>query len=555
MASNRGRERKHCCWLIPYSTSGANLALAGMTKLLAAVTLVAVVTARAADLDTESRNFGEVALGSISNWRIEPRIQVRETYSDNIGLARSSRAQSEFVTAISPGISIRSSAARSNIDVNYSLNKFFYVRDRDRDTLNHQLRASGHFELVNDLIYLDTRANISQQAVSAFGPIGANSAVNDNNRTFRSYSISPNFRKEFGRQAIVEARYTYSQLSSNVASSTISDSTGNRALLKAKSGPAYNDWGWGAEFVDDRTSYTRSADTTFKSLTGSLRYRITPRLFGTSTFGVDKNDYVTIGEKPEGAFWTLGADWRPSRRTALTFSAGRRYFGNTYALSFQHATRRTSWDVSYQQNLSTSRSQFSQPLGVTLRESAERGLRAQNPDISDAALQDLVDARVREVVSAGLDPDAAQGINFQSNTAFLEKKWQGLLTLDYPKSAVTLKAFNSVRDAATTGTTSVLNSSGDFALSQIIKQSGVGSSWRYQLSPRNNANVGLDLTRVRLVDIGRTDNLTTFNLGITRKLSRSANGSLGYRHVRRDSNFNVNDYDENSFFGTFLVTF
>ena len=554
MASNRGRERKHCCWLIPYSTSGANLALAGLTKLLAAVTLVAVVTARAADLDTESRNFGEVALGAISNWRIEPRIQVGETYSDNIGLARSN-TQSEFVTAISPGISIRSSAARSNIDVNYSLNKYFYVRDRDRDTLNHQLRASGDFELVNELIYLDTLANISQQAVSAFGPIGANSSVNDNNRTFRSYSISPNFRKAFGRQATVVARYTFSQLSSDINNSAISDSTGNRALIKAESGPAFNEWGWGAEFLDDRTSYTRSADTTFKSLTGNLRYRITPRLFATGSFGVDKNDYVTIGQKPEGAFWTLGGDWRPSRRTSLSFSAGRHYFGNTYALSFQHTARRTSWDISYQQNLSTSRSQFTQPLRVTLRESAENELRTRNPAISDRALQDLVDARVRDLVSAGLDPDSAQGINFQTNTAFLEKKWQGLLAFSYPKSALILRAFDSIRDSATTGTATVLNSSGDFALSQIIKQSGVGSSWRYQLSPRNNANVGLDLTRVRLVDIGRTDNLTTFNLGITRKLSRSANGSLGYRHVRRDSNFNVNDYDENSFFGTFLVTF
>ncbi len=526
-----------------------------MSKLLVTVTLAAIFPARAADIDAESRNFGEVALGAISNWRIEPRIQVRETYSDNIGLARSNAAKSEFVTEISPGISIRSSAARSRIDVNYSLNKLLYARDRDRDTLNHQLRAVGDFELVNDLIYLDTIANIRQQAVSAFGPIGANSSVNDNNRTFRSYSIAPYFRKAFGREATIEARYTFSQLSSDVNSSAISDSTGNRAIIKAESGPAFNDWGWGVEYLDDRIDYTRSTDTTFRSLTGNLRYRVTPKLFATGSFGVDKNDYVTIGEKPEGAFWTLGGDWRPSRRTSLSFSAGRHYFGNTYALSVQHTARRTSWDISYQQNLSTSRSQFAQPLGVTLRESEENRIRARNPAISDAAVQDLVDAKVRDLVSAGLDPDAAQGINFQTNTAFLEKKWQGLLTFNYTKSALILRAFDSIRDSATTGTVSVLNSSGDFALSKIIKQSGIGSSLRYQLSPRNNANVGLDLTRVRLVDIGRTDNLTTFNLGVTRKLSRSSNGALGYRHVRRDSNFNVNDYDENSLFGSFLVTF
>jgi uncharacterized protein (PEP-CTERM system associated) len=487
-------------------------------------------------------------------WQFTPRVLLRETYTDNVTLTRSNNQHSEFITEVNPGFSIRHKAARSNVDIDYSLNNYFYLKDRNRNTLNHQLHGVADFEIVDDLLFIDTRANVNQSAVSAFGPIGANSSQTNNNQTFRSYSLSPYLRKKLGREATVEARYTFSELSSNSNGSALSNSTGNGVLLKVDSGPAFSEWGWGGEYRRDNINYERSSDTTYESLTGNLRYRINPRLFATSSFGYDRNDYFTTGEKPEGAFWTLGADWRPSRRTTLNFSAGRRYFGNTYALTFQHSTRRTVWDISYQQNLSTSRSQFSTPLGSTLRSSIENSVR-NDATIAPQDKQTIIDAQLNLARSQGIDPDAALGVNFQSNTAFIEKKWQGTLTLDFPKSELQFRAFDSVRDSSTVGTQSFLNRSGDFALSQIIKQTGVGSQWTYHLSPRNDANVGLDLSRFRLVDIGRTDNLTSLNMGIARKLSRSADGTIGYRFVRRDSNFNPNDYDENAFIGTLTVRF
>ncbi len=496
----------------------------------------------------------ETSVERHGGWYIEPRVSIRETYTDNVTLSRRGGEKSEFITEISPGFSIKHNAARSNVDIDYSLNNYFYLKDRDRNTLNHRLRGEGDVEIVEDLFFLDTRANINQQAVSAFGPIGANSSVNSNNRTFRSYSISPYLRKKFGREATGEARYTFSQLSSDSNSATTSDSAANSILLKLDSGPAQHDWGWGSAYRRENINYERSTDTTFESVSGNLRYRINPRLFATGSMGYDKNDYFTTGEKPEGVFWALGADWRPVRRTSLSFSAGRRYFGNTYALTLQHSTRRTSWDISYQQNLSTSRSQFNQPVG-TYREFIESTLQSRFPNLSPSDLRNLVDLAAKQYVAAGQDPDAVQGINFQTNTAFIEKKWQGLVTLDFSKSALTFRAFSSVRDSSTLGTQGILNASGDFALSQIIKQSGVGTQWTYHLSPRNDANVGLDVSRFRLVDIGRVDNRTSLNLGIARKLSRTANGTVGYRYLRRDSNFSSNDYEENSFVGTLTLTF
>lgn len=554
MASNRWPARKVLHRQTPLAKLGAALDGRSAVRLLALLACNAICIVHAAIPYGEKASDPVETLERQGGWQFQPRVVVRETYTDNVRLSRSNAERSEFITEVNPGFSIKNKAARSNVDIDYSLNNYFYLRDRNRNTLNHQLNGLADFELVEDLVFLDTRANINQRAVSAFGPIGANSAQNNNNQTFRSYSISPYVRKKFGRTATAEARYTFSELSSNSNSSSLSDSTGNAFLLKLDSGPAFNEWGWGGEYRRDNINFERSSDTTYESLTGNLRYRINPRLFATSSFGYDRNDYFTTGKKPEGAFWTLGADWRPSRRTSLNFSAGRRYFGNTYALTFQHSTRRTVWDISYSQNLSTSRSQTTTPLGSTLRSSIENNVR-NDPKIAPENKQATIDAEVNLVRSQGIDPDAALGVNFQSNTAFIEKKWQGTLTLDFPKSELQFRAFDSVRDSSTVGTQSFLNRSGDFALSQIIKQTGVGSQWTYHLSPRNDANVGLDLSRLRLVDIGRTDNLTSLNMGIARKLSRSADGTIGYRFVRRDSNFNPNDYDENAFIGALTVRF
>ena len=475
---------------------------------------------------------------------VTPRISVRETYTDNVALAPGDQKNSDFISEIAPGLSVTDKTARTDLKIDYSLNNLFYARDSDRNTLNHQLQGFGKFEIVEDLLYLDSRAQISQQAVSALGPIGPDSSTSDNNRTFRSYSLGPYLRKRFGRQAVAEARYTFSQVSSNSATSAVSDSIGNRVSLGVESGPAYNMLGWGINFIEDQIDYENFEDTKFQSLTGSARYRISKGLFATGSLGYDKNDYFTTGDKPEGMAFSLGVDWRPTRRTHLTARAGRRYFGSTYNFAFLHRTRRSAWDISYTQGLQTSRSQFIIPPGGLDRNQIEESLRLSNPGLTEEELRQRTD----DIISRF-------GTNVQTNIVFVEKKWRGLFTLNLAKSDILLSAFDTVRDSEVTQSVSIFSNSGDFSLSRVIKQSGVGARWNYRLTARNRASIGLDLSRFRFVDIQRTDIISAFNLGFSRKLSQTASGSLHYRHLQRDSNFGSGEYDENAIFGSITATF
>ena len=493
----------------------------------------------------------ETAQRPVGGWRFAPKFTVRETYTDNVGLSPRGQEKSDFVTEIIPGIVITNRAARSNLRVDYSLDYFIYARENERNTANHQLQGNADFEVVENLLFIDSNARISQQATSLLRPIGADSAAsNSNNQTLRFFSIGPHFRRNIGRDAVIDARYTLSQFSSSDKSS-ISNSRGHRFELSADSGPAFRELGWGVNFIDDRIDYKTAQDTTLDSLTGTLRYLVTPRFTALATAGYERNDYLTFGDKPQGAIWNIGFDWRPSQRTSLSATVGRRFFGNNYSLAFRNVTRRTIWDLSYSQTLNTSRNAFSSSQG-TLRATFEAAAKRENPNLSGAALDD----RVRQLaVQAGVDPDQVIGTNFQSNTVFLEKRWQGSLNLAFTKSNMIFTVYNSVRDSDTTGSFNVFLASGDFAQSRVIKQTGAGALWNYRLSPRNQANVSLDLTRNTFVDIHRQDDLATLGLGLSRKLSRTASGTLNYRHVRRDSNFNSGEYDENAIIGSLSATF
>ena len=550
MANNRRNNRWRYCGIRAQTSNLANGIRLGTVHVFVFVGMIWSRPALSADpydiTGVAADPAASAPLTERGGLHLKPRLFVRETYTDNVALAPGDQKKSDFITEIAPGFRLTDKTARTELDIDYSLNNLFYARDGDRNTLNHQLQALGKFELVENLFFLDSQAQISQQAVSISGPIGADSSTNDNNRTFRSYSISPYLKKRFGRQATAEARYTFSQVSSNSQTSAISDSTGNRISLGIESGPAFRDLGWGVNFIDDRIDYENFEDTKFQSFTGTGRYRINNRLFAIGSLGYDKNDYFTTGDKPEGATYSLGVDWRPSQRTSFTVSAGRRYFGTTYNLAFLHRTRRTAWDISYTQDIQTSRSQFVVQPRELDRNEVEDTVRRENPTLSNDEIRQRADERINL---------NRAGVNLQTNIVFLEKKLRGLVTLNLAKSEILLSAYDTVKDSETTQSFSIFNNSGDFSLSRVIKQSGVGAHWNYRLTARNQANIGLDLSKFRFVDIQRTDNTAAFNLGITRKLSREASGSLNYRYLQRDSNFGFGEYDENAIFGSITATF
>jgi uncharacterized protein (PEP-CTERM system associated) len=487
-----------------------------------------------------------------AEWKVAPTITLNETYSDNISLAPSGFEDSDLRSQIVPGLAIHANGARIHLNLDYQLFHTRYLQETRPSNTNHQLDLQLQAKLT-DNFFIDSFAAIRQQNVSLLGRIGDTTDPNLNSTSTRSFSLSPYVRYHVSDFAEGEIRYTDSFAGSN-QKNALSNSHGQRADLSVSSGRSFDEFRWNANYSDERIDYRDFQDTKFSKVEGTGRYRLTRQLALLATLGYEKNDFASVGDKPEGALWNLGFSWAPSNRTRLEATAGRRFFGNTYAVDFSHRRRSSFWTLGYDQNLTTTRSQFFRPAGFDLRAALDEQLRSTV--IDSAERRTLIDSLLAEV---GLDPSGiVQGaLNFLTNRAFLQKRFHASVLVDMARGNLYIDTFDTVRDAKISGTTSstLLGVLDDFSSSLNVEQKGVGSQYSWALSPRTRATLGVNLTRNIFRDQNRTDDLLESTVGIMRTLKPGIVGSVQYRYRQRDTSTGTNQYIENALLGTVRAEF
>ncbi len=104
-------------------------------------------------------------------WTFTPSLSVSEIFTDNVGLAPSGLESSDFITTVTPGISIARESRRLKLDLNYKLQENFYKNHSDENQFINLLDASGTGELLEDRLFLDASASSSQQNITNTGGI------------------------------------------------------------------------------------------------------------------------------------------------------------------------------------------------------------------------------------------------------------------------------------------------------------------------------------------------------------------------------------------------
>lgn len=172
-------------------------------KPLASVLFPAICSAVAAISLLPSHSFA-------AEWKIEPSLSLKETYSDNIKLAPPGNEKSDFVTQINPGISLTGTGPRLKVNARYGMQNLIYAEESSRNATRHLLNADANAELADDLLFLDAKASISQQNISSFGSQTTDNVnITDNLSEVRTYSFSPYLINRFGSMASSELRYTH----------------------------------------------------------------------------------------------------------------------------------------------------------------------------------------------------------------------------------------------------------------------------------------------------------------------------------------------------------
>ncbi|MEN6587992.1 MAG: TIGR03016 family PEP-CTERM system-associated outer membrane protein [Sulfuricella sp.] len=481
-----------------------------------------------------------------AEWTITPSLDLKETYSDNITLASRGHEQNDLVTQITPGISLTGTGPRLKVKARYAMQNLFYLEDSRRNAINHMLSANANTELIEDLFFMDGQAAISQQNTTLSGQQATdNTNVTGNRTEVRTYSLSPYLRHRFSTVASSELRYTHSAISTDLGA--LSNSQTDRVNLALNSGSSFKTLGWGLNYSKQKITYDNTSNILVQNLnnetfSGNLRYMLTPRFGLTATGGYEKNDYISIGAKPEGSFWSGGFSWAPNSLTSIDASAGKRFFGDTYSLAAKHRTRLTTWSLAYSEDVTTSQSQFLIPATIDTASFLNQLYATRYPDPVER--QQVVDSIIQ---AAGLPLSLADSVNYLTNRLFLQKSLRASVALQGARNTVIFSLYNVSREAQSTqASDSALFGASNLALSDKTKQVGANAIWNLRIGPRTSTYLNAGYARNTYPVLGRTDNDKNLRLGLTRQFQPKLSGSVELRRVQRDSNQSGGDYRENA---------
>jgi uncharacterized protein (PEP-CTERM system associated) len=510
------------------------------------------------------------ALAGAGDWEIRPRITLSEIFSDNPDLVSSSQAKSDWITEITPAVSIKREGGRIKVQADYRMTGLIYANDSDRNDILHGLDGRANAELVEDWFYVDATARISQQlrdgarsgdtgvvGVGGVGGIGGGvggggqvgiSGINNTSQV-GGYSISPYLKRRLGSFATVEARLTYEDVLSD--DSDVSDGQTTRYRLSAVSGNMYYPLTWSASYEKSDTTYSDSDDTSNDRAALNARYTLNKDFGLLGRAGLEKNDYSGVDEDEEDYHYVgLGFSYTPSRRfsadvyynysndednkhflsgsvtlnptprTSLRASADQRSFGRAYGLNFSHRTRQSNWTLNYQEDLTDSNQQFLNYTGTLYAHTCGGAVIYTNSPIPPAGC----------VANPGLNLNLVN--QSQTDETYTSKILSGAVTYTQRRSTFLLSAYANKRS---------YESSGD----ADEKTYGLQGSWNLKTAPTTTFTLAGGVSRD---DNGGDDPDHLWNLGlaVTHQFDAKVSANLGLRRQQRSSDEAGESYKENA---------
>ncbi len=459
-----------------------------------------------------------------ADWNFVPSVTLRETYTDNVARASDDLARSQFVTELTPGFTLDAKGRRLTLRAGYQLSVFAFA-DSDlagTDSSRHQFSGNARAALIDELLFVDASGSIGNQAISPFGPQALNNSYATANQALvKAYRVSPYLVHKFGNLARAELRYTRDAVDSGTVGLGNSDS--DSVALNLSNANATRRFGWNLVHSRQRLDNDVSvSNTELSSLT--LRYALTARLSLNGSIGHDAYDYESLGGATEGESWNAGLTWTPSRRTTVTASVGKRFFGDSYSLTALHRSRYSVWSINYNDAVTTSRAQFLLPGTIDTAGTIDTGPMPSSlvdPVERARALQEYIAAN-------GLPGSPANSVNYFSNQYFLQKQFQASVALRGSRSSLVLSAFDTRRTPLSVPQSSAPVGAGN-ALNVAAKQRGASLLASYAISPRSALSMSASSSKADSSTTGQAGDQRAVRLGLTRKFQSRLNGALELR--------------------------
>lgn len=464
--------------------------------------------------------FMPAGAANATDVNIVPRIEARETYTDNV-LLTPDNEQSDFVSVFSPGVNIELEGPKLNGTVDYEAGVLYFPSQNDAQ-VRHDLNARLQLEAVNNFFFIDGTARISEQFINRNAGFSfSDDNFTGNRSTIQTYNLSPSFRGRIEQFATWDLSYRYGLVFSeqggsglpNDPAQVFTDSRDHTASLRFASGPQFRTLSWTASGNLRRTNRD-GPGTNFKDdqLRLDLNYRVSRVVSLTAGAGYEHTNLVGIarGTDGDGVLWDVGINLTPSRRTNFSARYGRRINQEVVSANFLH---RLNSAITFTANYSDT-FQSSQSL-----------LTGQLPGIiigNDGSVTD----------PNGL-PLPADLPGFDLNNLNFRQQ-RGTFGVTYRRDRTNFTLFTSYEERTfNIGEPEEKGFSGNFVASR-------------QFSRRSSANVRLTYRHDEFRGIMREDDLYGAQARYSYRLSQNFSANLSYILTYRDSNTAQFDITENA---------
>lgn len=278
-------------------------------------------------------------------WRITPSVALTETYSDNITLVADDLRQRGWITDLSPGLRVDANGARVRGFLEYRLHEMRYTGASELDSSQNFLASRFTVEAFKDYLFVDARADTTQESRSPFGSVTApgSPTASANRVETTTLQVSPYLKGPIGTLANYQLRLSEGEIRTDDA--TLPDTRTREWIGRIASPPSSAALNWVVEgsTVSARNDVIGQLDDArfraklFFSLRSDLRFWLGD--------GYDRTDFAG---PPERRNDTPGAGfaWIPSPRTQVAALYERRFFGDGYSASASHRARRTVFRLS-----------------------------------------------------------------------------------------------------------------------------------------------------------------------------------------------------------------
>lgn len=325
-----------------------------------------------------------------ADWTITPRISVSETFSDNANLdSNDEDPNSDFLTQVSPGISINGQGGRASLNLNYNLNQTFsHLGAQDTET-NNNLAATGQVEIWKRVAFIDASAVITQAVTSTDGATSSSVAGQNVNRTeTRTATISPYFLHHFGTWVETESRFTLSGVTTD--DGVVEDAITQSEQIRINSGRRFQTFTWSLDTINSKTQNSgdepserqRRADFNGTYILGS-------KLSLLGGVGWEDIEDTDLDSQPSGLTWSAGFAVRPSPRTSARLTYGKRDGTTSFDFEGSHQlSSRTSITATYSESIETSQQLVANFTNFVRFDRATNDF-VRNPDGSVAIFQGI----------------------------------------------------------------------------------------------------------------------------------------------------------------------